>query len=121
MDFGKLRDALRARPSLPPKNPDATDPNGDLPACPREEPCGSYCIHLFNCLRRHVSHESYAKLCSVVGCSAKTDAPLCPVGKCDGECLCREEVYTKLNALLINDALAELDEKTEETGAKDEL
>lgn len=57
-----------------------------------------------------------------MGCLAKLkEASLCPVGKCHGGCISREEIWKKLNLLLINDALGELAESAGETRGKAEL
>jgi len=120
MDFGKLRGSLRARPSKSRPEDDPSDAGPwDVPICPSGHPCIQNC--LCDHLRRPAPLDSYHQLCGVVGCSAEKGAPLCPVGKCDGGCICREEIWTKLNVLLINDALVELQERDAETSKKDEL
>jgi hypothetical protein len=43
----------------------------------------------------------------------RAGAPLCPVGKCDSHCLCREEVLRNLNLLLTIDVAAEFREEQE--------
>jgi len=47
------------------------------------------------------NHASYAELRTIVGCeSLPVNAPLCPVGECDGTCLCRESLLKRLEDLL---------------------
>jgi hypothetical protein len=121
VDFEKLRETLRARPlkGNPGDHPADIHPH-DIPVCPPAFPCAEGCVHDGACFRQPIPHDSYSQLCCLVGCSANKDAPLCPVGRCGGGCLCREEIWTKLNVLLINDALGELAEKAGETRGKAE-
>jgi hypothetical protein len=120
IDFEKLGEAIRARPP-PGDGPVDGDPVAFPVVCPPPHICAENCVKDPSCFRRPVPRESYDRLCGVVGCSAKKGAPVCLVGNCDGTCLCREEILTKLNVLLINDALGELNEGVEETNEKDEL
>ena len=122
VNFARLRENLRARPlkEKPGDHPADMNPD-DTPVCPSTFPCADGCIHDGPCFRRPVSRDSYSQLCGIVGCSARMDAPLCPVGQCGGGCICREEIWSKLNVLLINDALGELAEQSGETRGKAEL
>lgn len=121
VDFERVRETFRAMPS---KGKVGDIPDGmtghDVPVCPPGR-CADNCIHDEACFKRPMHRDSYSQLCGIVGCSARKGSPVCPVGQCDGGCICREELWSKLNILLINDALGELSSKAGETRGKDEL
>jgi len=61
---------------------------------------------------------TYADVRLIVGCeSLPIDAPLCPVGKCETDCLCRESLLKRLQNLLLGSSgntLADEDSEKEE-------
>ncbi|KAK1829270.1 hypothetical protein QBC39DRAFT_357102 [Podospora conica] len=121
IDFGKLGDLLRANPKKGEEEGDpanSNDPEGPI-WCPRGANGANGCVSFGP--RKPLARESYVQLSAIAGIPCNKDAPLCPIGQCADGCLCREEIYTRLRIVLLNDAFGELSKREEEAKAKDEL
>ncbi|KAK0704591.1 hypothetical protein B0H67DRAFT_352204 [Lasiosphaeris hirsuta] len=103
--------SLKSQPECPPVNAQPIQ-------CPDDRPCDNWCQHRtgVNCFKAgNPLNDTFAILSSVFGFQAPVNVRLCPVGKCEEHCLCREVLLKRLTALLLDDRHhdSEKDEKDE--------
>lgn len=71
--------------------------------CPEACPCCPWCEPLGQCKPRLWNPPKYNNVRNLVGCdSLPEDTPVCPVGKCSDNCLCRETLMKQLEGYLLN-------------------
>ncbi|KAK3339948.1 hypothetical protein B0T25DRAFT_365552 [Lasiosphaeria hispida] len=89
-----------------PVQPECPPVNAQLVQCPEDRPCDNWCRHRtgHNCFKAsNPIDDTFAILSSVFGFQAPINVRLCPIGKCDEKCLCRETLLKRLTALLLDD------------------
>lgn len=70
--------------------------------CPEACPCCKWCEPLARCRRPHLSVPTYNTVRNIIGCeSLPDDTPVCPIGKCSDNCLCRETLMKQLESALM--------------------
>ncbi|KAK0647993.1 hypothetical protein B0T16DRAFT_407561 [Cercophora newfieldiana] len=100
--------ALASTSPLDEKAPDVEASSNQLPPftiieCPESCPCCDWCVPLAKCRRNFLPPKAtYNSVRNIIGCdSLPEETPVCPIGKCDPKCLCRETLLDQLETTLL--------------------
>lgn len=79
-------------------------PPFSMPVCPESCPCCDWCEPLYNHCNAIKMRPSYNTVRNIIGCdSLPENTPVCPIGKCSTNCLCRETIMKQLKEVLLVD------------------
>jgi hypothetical protein len=113
--------AASALGSAPPiKNtPDVGAASAKLPpftitTCPQSCPCCDWCEPLTQCRGRFLPVEpTYNMIRNIIGCnSLPEETPVCPIGKCNSKCLCRETLMKQLETTISGPGAGKLSDQS---------